>query len=46
VAERLREVADLPPVLDVVLLGEEAEVVGQADELLEEDARVVGAAVE
>jgi hypothetical protein len=28
-AERLREVADLPLALDVVLLGEEAEVVRQ-----------------
>jgi hypothetical protein len=34
-AERLREVADLAPARDVVLLGEQPEVVGQADQPLE-----------
>ena len=36
VAERLREVADLPPPRHVVLLGEQAEIVGQADQPLEQ----------
>src|SRR5918994_1929297 len=45
VAERLWEVADLPPAADVVLLGEEAEVVGQPDEPLEQASRVIDAAV-
>jgi hypothetical protein len=46
VAERLREVADLPFATDVVLLGEEAEIVGQADEPFEERARFLDATVE
>ena len=45
-AERLREVADLPPARDVVLLGEQAEVVGQPEQPLEQRARLVDAAVE
>ena len=45
-AERLREVADLPPPRDVVLLGEQAEVVGQPEQPLEQRARLVDAAVE
>src|SRR5829696_4728377 len=45
VAERLWEVADLPPAAHVVLLGEQAEVVGQREEPLEQAARVVDAAV-
>src|SRR5918995_3539885 len=46
VAERLWEVADLPPTGDVVLLGEQAEIVGQPDEPLEQASRVIDAAVQ
>ena len=46
VAERLREVADLPLARDVVLLCEQAEVVAQAEQPLEQRARLVDAAVE
>src|SRR5574340_537355 len=45
-AERLREVAALPPASDVVLLGQQAQVVAQADEPVEQGARILGAAVE
>src|SRR5215210_3473555 len=45
VAERLREVPHLPPARDVVLLREEAEVVGQADQALEQFFRLVDAAI-
>ena len=41
VAERLREVADLAPQFDVVLLGEEPEVVPQAQQPLIQLARLV-----
>lgn len=44
-AERLGEVADLPPARDVVLLGEEAEIIGQAGEPLEQRSRLRDAAV-
>src|SRR5688500_16749594 len=41
VGERLREVADLPPQTGIVLLGEEADVVAQREQPLEQRARVV-----
>src|SRR5215218_9781523 len=44
-AEGLREVAHLTPAPDVVLLGEQAEVIGQADEPLEQCSRLVDAAI-
>src|SRR3954447_18556770 len=44
VAERLRKVADLPPASHVVLLGEQAEVVGETDQPLEQCACLVVAA--
>ena len=44
-AERLGEVADLPPVRHVVLLREQPEVVGQAEEALEQLPRFLDAAV-
>src|SRR5919108_3859179 len=46
VAECLWEVADLPLPRHVVLLGEQAEIVGQAEEPLEERAGLLDAAVE
>src|SRR5690348_13455070 len=44
VRERLREVADQPAAADVVLLGEEADVVAQREQSLEELPRLVAAA--
>src|SRR5215213_5782076 len=41
VAERLWEVADLSPTAHVVLLGEQAEIVGKPDEPLEQASRVI-----
>jgi hypothetical protein len=46
VAERLREVADLPLSRHVVLLGQQAEMVCQPEEPLEERAGLLDAAVE
>jgi hypothetical protein len=46
VAERLREVADLPLAADVVLLREQPEVVAERDEPLEQRARLGHAAIE
>src|SRR5215208_8199209 len=45
VAERLGEVAHLSPAPDVVLLGEQAEIVGQSGESLEEGSRLIDARV-
>ena len=45
VAERLREVADLPAARDIVLLGQQAEIVAQADEPLEQRLRFRDASV-
>jgi hypothetical protein len=45
-AERLGKVSDLPLALDVVLLGKEAQIVGQTEEPLEERTSLVDAAVE
>jgi hypothetical protein len=45
-AERLGKVSDLPLALDVVLLGKQAQIVGQTEEPLEERTSLVDAAVE